>query len=170
MTARKSNRYWLLSAIVLVVITGMGGIVAWFRYSPSQAIEISPAESQEFQGSIYIGGAVATPGFYPFAGNDSVEALLQAAGGIGGNANLSELRLYVPEAKAEAEPQRIDINRADAWLLEALPGIGETLARRIVDYRSKNGPFHTTAEVVKVAGIESATYEKIKNLITVADS
>ncbi len=85
------------------------------------------------------------------------------------NANLSGLRLYIPSMGEEQEPQKIDINRAEVWLLKALPGIGETLAQRIVDYRQKNGPFRNTAELLKVAGIDSATYEKTKHLITVAD-
>ena len=72
-------------------------------------------------------------------------------------------------AGGEQEPQKIDINRAEVWLLEALPGIGETLAQRIVDYRQQNGPFQHTNELLKVAGIGTTTYEQIKHLITVAD-
>lgn len=69
----------------------------------------------------------------------------------------------------EQEPQKIDINRAEVWLLKALPEIGETLAQRIVDYRQQNGPFHNIHDIVKVDGIGKATYEQIKDLITVAD-
>ncbi len=67
------------------------------------------------------------------------------------------------------EPQKIDINRAEAWLLEALPGIGKTLAQRIIDYRQKNGSFRNITEITKVEGIGPDIYEQIKNLITVAD-
>jgi len=67
------------------------------------------------------------------------------------------------------EPQKIDINRAEVWLLKALPGIGETLAQRIVDYRHQNGPFHNIRQLLQVAGIGTTTYEQIKHLITVAD-
>lgn len=73
------------------------------------------------------------------------------------------------EAGEQQEPQKIDINRAEVWLLKALPGIGETLAQRIVDYRQQNGSFHNTNELLKVAGIGTTTYERIKHLITVAD-
>jgi competence protein ComEA len=55
------------------------------------------------------------------------------------------------------------------WLLQALPEIGETLAQRIVDYRQQNGPFRNTSELMKVAGIGAATYQQIKDLITVKD-
>jgi competence protein ComEA len=38
-------------------------------------------------------------------------------------------------------PQQVDINRADSWLLAALPGIGEAKAQAIINYRALHGPF-----------------------------
>ena len=169
MATTKLNRYWALTALLLVVIIVIGGIVAWSRYSPSQPIEISIPRGQEVEGEIYIGGAVANPGFYSLKAGDSIEALIQAAGGTTSSANLSRLKLYIPEMEEGQEIQKIDINRAEAWLLEALPGIGETLAQRIVDYRQQNGPFRNTKELLKVAGIGTTIYEQIERLITVAD-
>ena len=121
------------------------------------------------QGEIYIGGAVNSPGFYPLTAGDSMEGLIQAAGGTTSSANLSRLELYIPEVGEEEQPQKINLNRAEVWLLEALPGIGETLAQRIIDYRQQNGPFNNIKELMKVAGIGTTTYEQIKHLITVAD-
>jgi competence protein ComEA len=65
--------------------------------------------------------------------------------------------------------QKIDINRADIWLLEALPGIGETLAQRIIDYRLENGPYRSISEITRVTGIGDNIYKQIKDLITVSD-
>ncbi len=121
------------------------------------------------QGGIYIGGAITNPGFYPLRSRDSVEALIQAAGGTTSSADLSRLKLYILEAGEKEQPQKINLNRAEVWLFVALPGIGETLAQRIVDYRQQNGPFNNIREIVKVAGIGTTTYEQIKHLITVAD-
>ena len=168
MTTGKLNKYWTLIAILLIAIIAIGGTVAWSRYSPSQPIEISIPPGQQVQGGIYIGGAVNSPGFYPLKAGDSIEALIQAAGGTTGSADLSRLKLYLPEVEEE-QPQKIDINRAEVWLLKALPGIGETLAQRIVDYRHQNGPFRNINELTKVKGIGVTTYEEIKHLITVAD-
>jgi len=98
-----------------------------------------------------------------------LEALLSAAGGTTEEADLTGLELFVPETTQGPQPQRIDINRAEAWLLEALPGIGPSRAQAIVDYRQKNGPFRSTNELMKVEGIGAATYERIETLITVAD-
>jgi len=159
--ASNFNRYWTLIIILLTAIIIAGGIVAWARYSPEQPVEISLPQDQGWSGKIYIDGAVANPGYYPFSGRDSLEALLQAAGGATSSANLSGLKLYVPGVGEGQEPQKVDINRAGVWLLKALPGIGETLAQRIVDYRQQNGPFDNTRGLLKVAGIGTATYEQI---------
>ncbi len=163
------NGFWALITIFLMAIIAIGGMVVWSRYSPSQPIEISIPQGQQVQGEIYIGGAVNSPGSYPLRAGDSIEALIEAAGGITSSADSSRLELYIPEAGGEEQPQKIDINRAEVWLLEALPGIGETLAQRIVDYRCQNGPFRNINELTKVKGIGTATYEAIKHLITVAD-
>ena len=164
------NRYWALTiTILLVAIIAIGGIIAWSRYSPSQPIEISMPPHPQLQGEIYIGGAVISPGFYPLNAGDSIENIIQAAGGTTSNADLSQLKLHVPESGETYSPQKIDINRAEAWLLEALPSIGEVRAQAIINYRRQNGPFSNIKELTKVEGIGITTYEQIKHLITVAD-
>jgi len=168
MTTSKLNRFWTLITVFLIAIIVIGGVVAWQKYSPSYPIEISLLSSPELTGEIYLGGAVTNPGFYPLKSGESIEALIQAAGGTI-NADLTQLKLYIPTVGEGEEPQKININRAEAWLLEALPGIGETLAQRIIDYRQKNGDFRNITEITEVKGIGLSTYEQIKNLITVAD-
>ena len=165
----KLNKYWALITILLVVIIVIGNIIAWSRYSPSQPIQISIPSTQELPGEIYIGGAVNNPAFYPLKAGDSIPALIQAAGGTTSSADLSRLELYISQTGEEIQPQKIDLNRAEAWLLEALPGIGEVRAQAIIDYRRQNGPFRNISELTKVEGIGIATYEEIKHLITVAD-
>ena len=169
MTTSKFSKYWTLITILLVTIIAIGSIVAWSRYSQSQPIEISIPAAQELQGKIYISGAVSNPGFYSLQAGDTIEALIQAAGGTTSAADLSQLKLYISQTEKDEQPQKIDLNRAEAWLLEALPEIGEALAQRIVNYRRQNEPFSNIKELTKVEGIGTATYEKIKHLITVAD-
>jgi comEA protein len=67
------------------------------------------------------------------------------------------------------QPQKIDINRAEAWLLEALPGVGPSKAQAIIDYRQQNGGFKHITEITEVEGIGPSIYEQIKDLITVGD-
>ncbi len=169
MTTSKFSKYWTLITILLVAIIAIGSIIAWSRYSRSQLVEISIPTAQELQDRIYIGGAVSNPGFYALKTGDTIEALIQAAGGTTSSADLSQLKLYILQTGEGEQPQKIDLNRAEAWLLEALPGIGETRAQAIINYRHQNGPFNNINELIKVEGIGTATYEKIKDLITVAD-
>lgn len=61
----------------------------------------------------------------------------------------------------------ININTAAKEQLTALPGIGDVLAQRIIDYRNKNGSFHSLNELDKVKGIGSKILDKIKNYATV---
>ncbi len=61
----------------------------------------------------------------------------------------------------------ININTADATLLETLPGIGPVKAQAIVDYRQANGPFLLIADIQEVSGIGPATFANIQALITV---
>ena len=168
MATSKFNRFGTLITLILVAIIVIGGIVVWSRYSGGQPIEIAQSPSQELHGEIYIIGAVNDPGLYPLTAGDGVEDIIQAAGGITDNADLSQLKLYIPEV-GEEQPQKIDINRAEIWLLEALPGIGEAKAQAIIAYREQNGPFRNIKELTKVEGIGTTTYEQIKELVTVAD-
>lgn len=165
----KLNKYWALSIILLIAVIIIGGVVAWQRYSPPHPIEISLPPSPQFQGEIYLGGAVSNPGFYPLKSEDSIEALIQVAGGTTDNADLAGVKLYIPSVGEKEEPQKVDLNQAEAWLLIALPGIGETLAQRIIDYRQQNGGFSSPTEITRVVGIGPSTYEQIKTFITVAD-
>jgi len=61
----------------------------------------------------------------------------------------------------------VNINSASQKQLEELPGVGPAKAKAIIDYRKKNGPFKTTADIKKVEGIGDATYDQIKgDLVT----
>ena len=61
----------------------------------------------------------------------------------------------------------ININTASAQELTSLPGIGETKANNIVSYRTENGYFKTIEDLKNVCGIGDATFEKLKDYITV---
>jgi competence protein ComEA len=131
-------------------------------------IVLAQTEPPEQSGELYIGGAVGNPAIYPWQKGDTLQALLADAA-IEPDADLNHILIHVPQQGEEQTPQKIDINRAEAWLLEALPGIGEVIAQRIVDYRSENGPFRIIEDLLKVSGIGPATFENIKQYVTVSD-
>jgi len=60
----------------------------------------------------------------------------------------------------------ININTASVEELDSLPGIGPTIAQRIIDYRDENGPFQTIEDILNVSGVGPSTFDQIKDLIT----
>ena len=63
--------------------------------------------------------------------------------------------------------QTININKATEKEFETLPGIGPSLASKIIEYRNQNGKFESIEDIKNVNGIGDNKYEKIKDLITV---
>ena len=61
----------------------------------------------------------------------------------------------------------VNINTANETELEELPGIGASIAGRIIEYRNKNGKFKDLDDIKNVTGIGESKYEKIKDLIKV---
>jgi competence protein ComEA len=164
------DRFYLSITVFLLIAAIAGGIMLGLQRSRNQPIEIvlSETEPPELSGDVYIGGAVASPGIYPWQEGDTLQMLLSHAG-VESDADLSHIEIYISEAGETASIQKIDINRAELWLLEALPGIGEVLAQRIIDYRDINGAFKRIEDLLKVSGIGPATFENMKDLITVSD-
>lgn len=72
--------------------------------------------------------------------------------------------------QATSQPKsigKLNLNTATAAQLEELPGIGEVLAARIIEYRAINGPFRMVEDIMGVPGIKDAVYEQIRDLVTV---
>ena len=63
--------------------------------------------------------------------------------------------------------QTININKATEKEFETLPGIGPSLASKIIEYRNQNGKFESIEDIKNVNGIGDNKYEKINDLITV---
>ena len=104
---------------------------------------------------------------------------------VGRNQNHSTVEVHLAEAKtAETTPSAgagdaptdteatadtsglININSATHAQLMELPGIGEVLAQRIIDYREENGDFCKVEELLNVSGIGEKKLEAILNLVT----
>ncbi|KXK12142.1 MAG: helix-hairpin-helix repeat-containing competence protein ComEA [Chloroflexi bacterium OLB14] len=72
-----------------------------------------------------------------------------------------------PTNSGNESTELININTATVEELDSLPGIGPTIAQRIVAYRNENGPFNTIEDIQNVSGVGPSTFEEIKDLITV---
>jgi competence protein ComEA len=145
---------------------------------------------------VYVTGAVAHPDVYRLPPGSIVKDAIQAAGGASGEADLARVNLaqelrdqqqvVVPRAgepdvappAGSTPPSRsgeiplsgkVNINTATADELDTLPGVGAVTARRILDYRAAHGPFKSIEDIQQVTGIGDATYQKLKDLITVGN-
>lgn len=152
---------------------------------------IAPTAEQapDEQVIVYVSGAVRAPDVYQLPKAARIKDLILAAGGFSDDAALDQINLadrmddgqhiHVPR-QGEAAPAEnttttnsadadtpIDINAASATELDGLPGIGQALAQRIIDYRTSNGSFKAIEDLRNVKGIGPALFEKIAPLITV---
>lgn len=137
---------------------------------------------------VHICGAVINPGVYQVPAGTRVYQALELAGGSSDDAYLSGINLadkladgqkvYIPAEGENAEgilstdsggvqPVMININTASEAELMTLPGIGQSRAKDIINYRVKNGLFESIDDIMKVSGIKEAAFEKIKDLIKV---
>jgi competence protein ComEA len=136
---------------------------------------------------VYVSGAVRYPDVYTLSQDSIVKDAIMAAGGPADDADLNRINLAAPVADGQQvyvpglgeenlpvqPPSRqsssagmVNINTADATILESLPGIGPTLAQRILDYRQAHGPFAKIQDIMEVSGIGPGIFEGIQDLIT----
>lgn len=139
---------------------------------------------------VHVAGEVVAPGLYELPGNARVADALAAAGGPQADAVLDALNLARPlrdgeqlvvpgpgqraagapataAAGGELPDGRLDLNRASAEELEALPGLGPVLAARIVEYRDEHGGFTDVGELRQVPGIGERKFQQLAELVAV---
>jgi competence protein ComEA len=177
----------LIMAGALMLVTGLpGGTPVKLEEPPTQV----PIE-------VHVIGAILRPGLYRFAEGSRVQDAITAAGGLSSEADVTTLNLAAKLEDGEqltipfpggAAPTKlstpgfqvlpgagtptpraglVNINTASAAVLSSLPGIGPTIAQRIVDYRTAHGPFAHVQDIMNVPGIGPATFDNIRNAITV---
>lgn len=145
----------------------------------------SPEQEADTVIRVYVCGAVAEPGVVDIAPGSRVEDALTAAGGFAAEAareavNLADWvsdgqKLYFPAQGEEIQPGTetdsasglVNINTADSAALCTLPGVGESRAADIIAWREANGGFDSCEDIMKVSGIKTALYEKIRDMIRV---
>ncbi|MDI6856907.1 MAG: ComEA family DNA-binding protein [Dehalococcoidia bacterium] len=177
------NRGLLIIAFAALLALALVLLLSRYRHDPPP-LELRLDQIVDGEIVVHVAGAVRHPGIYSLAADARVADALEAAGGPAEDADLltlnlakrlhDEEQLIVPAIGAtdglpatNADAGKIDINSADARLLDTLPGIGEVYSQRIVDSREANGPFQTVDDLITRELIPRSTYDKIKDLVTV---
>ena len=78
-----------------------------------------------------------------------------------------ETAVEIPQEELRPDLTPLDLNTAGAEALAELPGIGEELARRVVEYREENGPFETLEDIMLVPGIGEGKFAALEGWIAV---
>ena len=76
------------------------------------------------------------------------------------------LLLFFASTKGE-QTRRIDLNTATLCELDSLPGIGSSMAERILEFRRKNGPFKRIEDLMNVRGIGEKKFRRMRDRIRV---
>nr|WP_314629913.1 helix-hairpin-helix domain-containing protein [uncultured Mogibacterium sp.] len=181
--------------VAMIIIILIGAIGIHMKSSNADTIRLDKTEkvkekehsqtSDEFY--IDISGAVNSPGVYKVKKKTRVFELIEKAGGLKTDANLDAFnqaefvkdgqKIVIPsneggdinreiDDKTNNDGGMININLADKSRLMSLPGVGDAIAQRIIDYR-KDHRFSKVEDLKQVKGIGDATFEKLKNMITV---
>ncbi|MBO5130878.1 MULTISPECIES: helix-hairpin-helix domain-containing protein [unclassified Clostridium] len=140
---------------------------------------------------VEIKGEVMNPDVYTLNEGSIIKDLIEAAGGLTQEADISNINRakeiknheliiirnindlnieeeYATEDKEineESDDGKISINDSDLSKLKEIPGIGEVKANSIISYREKNNGFKSIEELKNVDGIGEKTFEKIKDSI-----
>ncbi len=143
---------------------------------------------------IHVAGAVRAPGLYRLAVGSRVADAIEAAGGVDGSVDIDRVNLAAPVVDGQRifiarvgqptpEPQAstegastgiselpngpLEINTASQQQLEALPGIGPSTAKAILEQRRRVGRFSRVEDLLDVRGIGEATLDQFRELIVV---
>ncbi len=184
------GRYWMLSskkrADSLLPIHSPSPMSASIQTRHSEHTQTpTPAPSL----AIYLTGEVECPGVYWVESGVILSQVVALAGGLTPLAWEREINLalrvedgmhvHIPQkgevggvlssgnSSEATTPGKVNINTADVETLKTLPGIGESTALDIIQYRTNQGGFKNIEDIMQVPGIKQARFDKIKEWITV---
>jgi competence protein ComEA len=182
--------WWLLRAPAPPTEAGLPLAAVATTTGQARTTTSGPAPPATTAGTVvvHVAGAVAAPGVYALDAGARTGDAVTAAGGAAPGAVIDALnlaaplrdgeRVYVPvvgepvPAPVAPPPGTVavgplDLNRATAAELDALPGVGPATAAAIVAHREANGPFPSVDDLEQVRGIGPAKLDGIRPLVTV---
>lgn len=176
--------------IILLILAMMLSLTAC-KAKGNETFDLESIDTQEQSKSskeanvdiyVYVCGAVEQEGVYKLPAGSRIYEAVEMAGGFREDAAKSEVnqaevlvdesRVYVPTfaetVAGEAENDgKINLNKATKEELMTLPGVGDSRAENIIQYRNENGGFKNIDEIMLISGIKEGLFEKIKDLIKV---
>ena len=149
--------------------------------------EGSAGEQSDASCLVHVCGAVLRPGVYHLPQGSRVYQAVEAAGGATGWADTAALnmaatvrdgqKIEVPvrgtaapapsTGKSASPDEPVNLNTAGEDQLDTLPGVGPSTAKKIIEYRDKNGSFRRTDDLMKIPGIGRKKYDKLKDSVCV---
>lgn len=176
---------------LVLVLAGLGIAVFVTAITPhGSSTVIAPTGSADEPGAapssaiyVHILGQVRRPGLYELRDGDRAVDAVAAAGGFTEAADAAGVNLarfvsdgeqIVVPAIGEAAPTsvggvpgKVNLNTADAALLDTLPGVGPATAANIIAWREQNGRFEAIEDLLDVGGIGAAKFESLRDLVTI---
>jgi competence protein ComEA len=178
-----------------MLIAGVAAAYALFRAvdersAPPIVIEDAAATQPIV---VDVRGAVSNEGVYELPPGARMQDAVAAAGGLTASADLATVNLarrlrdgeivFIVEipppggtpvptgasasgAGNSAPQARVNINTASAAELEALPGIGEVTAARIIEFREQNGPYRSVDDLIHIQGISARMIDDLRDQVT----
>lgn len=173
---RRGLLAWGVAAVGLVV-----GLGAWWQrppveHPPELAVVSSPAAERLV---VNVVGAVPRPGLVTVTSGARVADAVDAAGGPVAGTDLHGLNLArkvtdgeqiavgvpPPPSGGGGTDQKLDLNTATQAQLDDLPGVGPVTAQRIVDWRTRHGPFASVDQLREVDGIGESKLAKLSDRV-----
>ena len=161
-------------------------ITALKSASGSEPDSVEKDSEKPLKVCVYVCGAVVHPGVYELDCGSRKADALDRAGGFMEDARKDAVNLadtvsdgemirfpYLDEevtvsdetSGAVKSDGRVNINTASENELTFLPGIGESKAKAIVEYRDRNGSFSSTEELMNIPGIKEGTFEGLREFV-----
>lgn len=174
----------LIKILIIILIILLAVAMRINEHNKNKIIVSKSVQTEVEDSFIYVDvdGAVVNPGVYKLKKGSRVFEAIKKAGGLTDDADTTSLnqakfvedgeKISIPISNDDllnfnsSDSKLININTADKTRLMELNGVGDAIADRIIEYRNKSR-FSSIEDIKNVKGIGDATFEKIKNQITV---